>query len=146
MKKRHDIIDVYPNTMYDASSILLTGIIKTADNDYNQSICICPSSGIKQKPRCLNEDCCDAVILIANLNEKLDAEIDRLQTPVVRLNCNTYYHKNCINYDEKTAIDLIFNKLYERGRKNVLMFISESAHYSQMTRHSAALNNKYILS
>ena len=132
-QSRQGNFDLITNSLFAGNVQLLSGIIQTA-REHDQGINISIPDDEHQAVRCLYENTCDAALLLANTDEQLDQKLEKISSPLVRINCNIQDAPGCINFDEDQGMSLLVESAIKRRRQSLCFYKAGSTHVSSSQR------------
>jgi DNA-binding LacI/PurR family transcriptional regulator len=90
------------------------------------------------EPRLIAESCVDGLVLFESLDEAMEARVDQLPVPMVRVNTNRRSGRGVITFDEGGAVETAMRRFAERGGERPAFLAGSSpAHYSHAARLAA---------
>ncbi|NRA38170.1 MAG: LacI family DNA-binding transcriptional regulator, partial [Planctomycetes bacterium] len=139
-QNRQGSFDLVMKSFYAGNAQMMAGLTQTAQQ-HDQVINITVPSSDNNDLRCLHENSCDAVLLVANTNAELDQKLEQISSPVVRINCNVQDRIGCINFDEAQGMELLVERFTQRGRTHLCFIHGDSDHFSSTAREEEGIHN-----
>ena len=134
--KRHGTIAVVIDSLFTIRMVMFNSMSKAAaDNDL--LLVIDRIDGDNILPRSLSEDMCDGVILTGINAGKLGKKYEQLGVPAVYLHTDNPETPGAVSVDEYHGTEMIVNALAEAGRKQIVLYFSQSTYKSSLIRREA---------